>query len=111
MDGQIATLLEPLEKSAGASEEVIERLRQFAGGELPADYLEFLRWSNGAVGTMRPALPLIAALGLEGPDLCLFSAELVLELTSFFGQSWPGYLVLGGQATANPRVLVDTFLV
>jgi hypothetical protein len=110
MDERIASLLEPLERLPGASEEVLERLRQTAGGDLPADYVEFLRWSNGAVGTVRPALSVIAEQGVAGSDLRLFSAELVLELTGIFGQLWPGYLVLGGQATANPRVLVDTFL-
>jgi hypothetical protein len=101
MEERIVKLLEPMKKRPGVSEESPHRLCRAVGAELPAEYLEFLRWSDGAKGPMRPYLPLIAERLTDAPHHVLFSAEEVLELTvspKSYAQKWralyPGYLVI-----------------
>lgn len=101
MDERIVELLEPMQKHMGASEQALQRLAQYAGGDLPADYLEFLRWSNGAEGAMRPYLALIADKLTYAPTHHIFSAEKVLEYAASaedhaqdWRARWPGYVVI-----------------
>src|SRR5262245_38373078 len=101
MDERIVKLLEPMKKRPGVSAEALERLCRSVGAELPADYREFLRWSNGAEGPLRPYLPLVAERLTDAPHHVLYSAEEVLELTvspKSYAQKWralyPSHLVI-----------------
>jgi hypothetical protein len=67
MDERTAKLLEPTNRRPDVSEGSLKRLRRAVSAELPAEYLEFLRWSDGAKGPMRPYLPLIAERLTDAP--------------------------------------------
>jgi hypothetical protein len=114
MDERIVELFEPMEKHLGASAELLVRLRQYVGQDLPADYLEFLRWSNGAAGQMWPSVPLIRHKVTEpqGSHL-LFSVEEVIECgqrpdepVRKWRETWPGYLAIS--LAADFVGLIDT---
>lgn len=108
MDERLAVLLEPMDRWPGASKEELAQLRQYVGVDLPSDYLEFLRWSNGGAGAMKPYLPFLAQK-LKAPlptAHILFSTGEVIEHTESdeeyaekLRRLWPGYLLIGASLT------------
>jgi len=83
--------LDQLEMRAGASEHAIDQMLTDLKAPLPADYVAFLRRSNGAVG--------------HGPDLfvILEPAERIREATIEYGAAeyYPGLVVIGGDGCGN----------
>jgi hypothetical protein len=83
------TLIEQLEKRDGAAEGAIDTLLQWVAREyqaaLPADYIAFLRYSNGTIG--------------RGPDLhiILNKAEEVAATTEGYGRAEfaPALVIIG----------------
>jgi len=75
-------------KVDGASSEAIEKLKAICGIQLPTEYLDLLRYSNGGEGPI-PVNPF---------NFCLDSAETVTNnLTEkTFEEFFPGFLVIGG---------------
>jgi hypothetical protein len=107
MDERIVKLLEPMTRCPGASEAALERLRAYAGADLPADYLEFLRWSNGVSGLLATPRQHLAQLGGTGPEGHLHSAEETIDWT----ESWTGrlgYLFIGAFNDSGDHLLLDT---
>lgn len=84
-------LLRQLELKEGATEEALAALQESLGTRLPADYLDLLRYSNGAVGI--------------GPNLfvILAPAEEVAENTSGYGapKYAPGLIIFGSDGCGN----------
>lgn len=87
----MATLLDQVERKPGASEEAIRATVARIGVELPRDYLDFLRLSNGGTGL--------------GPDIfvILFAAEEVGTPGLDYGapEYAPGLIVIGGDGCGN----------
>jgi Pentapeptide repeats (8 copies) len=102
MDERILKLMEPMEKQPGLRREELSRLREQIAANWPPDYLEFLRWSNGAHGDMLPSLPLLAERA-DPTRVVLFSTDEVLKFASDpaeeYAHHWqslsPNYLVVG----------------
>src|SRR6266567_3015462 len=108
MDKRIVELLEPIADRPGASEEALEHLRQYVGAELPAEYLDFLRWRNGAEGLVVADGYIGARVGEEHSWLALYRAEEIPELTDLGSKMHPGYLAIGGSGDSTFYVLLDT---
>jgi hypothetical protein len=107
MHDRLVKLLEPMSQRPGASEATLQRLRNYVGADLPADYLQFLRWSDGVWGVMRTPRQPIAALGGTGPQGSLHSVAEAIEYT----QAWTGragYLWLGAFNDGSDHLLLDT---
>jgi hypothetical protein len=100
MDKRVSKLLGPIAEPSGASEAALARLAQYAGVSLPADYLAFLRWSNGAEG-------LLAFSDEPGPYLALCSTEEIPELTDLGQAMHPGCLRIGGSGDSTFYLLLD----
>jgi hypothetical protein len=88
MSERIERILDKVKRQPGASEVDIQQLLDYAACELPAEYLDFLRWSNGVEGTV-------------GEDhnsyLALFSTRHVAENDEGYGlpEFTPGFLLIG----------------
>jgi hypothetical protein len=101
----------------GATEEEIQELINISGGRLPPDYLDFLRFSNGAFGTLvyiypirevikyaqsewiKTDIPGLLVIGSNGGDeaygynLNLPIPEIVM--TPFIGGEWDNAVSIG----------------
>lgn len=84
-------LYSQLETRSGAGESAITEMLRELATPLPADYLDFLRRSNGAIG--------------KGPDifLNLEPAEAIPETTTGYEapQYCPGLVIIGGDGCGN----------
>jgi hypothetical protein len=100
VDERISKLLGPIAEPSGASDEALGRLLQYVGVPLPADYLEFLRWSNGAEG-------FLGSDDEEGPYLALCRAEEIPELTESGKAMHPGCLHIGSSGDSTFCLLID----
>jgi hypothetical protein len=95
MSSSVRTIIKKLGSgNAGASRSVINRLSLAIGKTLPADYVEYLRTSDGAAGAPK-----------EGEWIILWSAEEVIDNNKGYGVKEdfaPGLLLFGtpGDETA-----------
>ena len=107
VDERVAQLLQPIADRPGASEAAIARLRQYVGADLPSDYVDFLRWRNGAAGLVVAEGVIGAVVGEEHSWLVLYPAEEIPELTDFGAPMHPGYLCIGSSGDSTFYVLLD----
>ncbi len=84
MEEHFATLVREMTTAPGAAESALAELREKVGIGLPADYLAFLRWSNGAAGT-------------SGENYIeIWTAEEVASDSHLFEESVPEILFIAG---------------
>lgn len=98
MDGRISALFEIADRRPGATEAAIDQVRAYAELELPKEYLDFLRSSNGAEGQV----------GRKG-YVHLFAAEEIPKLDEGFGlrEFLPGFLLVGSDG-GGEAIAIDT---
>lgn len=78
------------EQIAGASEEQLRKLRDHAGCDLPAEYLDFLRYSNGFHCDLE-TVERITKRSLTDDG----------ELRSYVARMMPAFLVIGGNGRGD----------
>jgi hypothetical protein len=98
MNLETAKLLENTDKTEGAPQGAIDKLLESLGSRLPDEYLDFLRFSNGAAGPV----------GKNG-FVSLYAAEEIPRLNEDYGVSKfaPG-LVLIGSNGGGEAFAIDT---
>jgi len=90
---EIAAILAPLDRGAGASDAQLAALAADLAGVFPAplpdDYVAFLRYANGADGTLSNGVPIV-----------LWEAETILEANAdtVEGGWMPGCLLVGSDS-------------